>query len=32
MKRLISEIQSEEGREANEYERERNARKRAKNR
>ncbi|KAI6779627.1 putative nucleolar complex protein 14 [Emericellopsis cladophorae] len=32
MKRLISEIQSEEGREANEYERERSARKRAKNR
>lgn len=31
-KRLVAEIQSEEGREANAYERERNARKRAKNR
>jgi len=31
-KRLVAEIQSEEGREANEYEREKKARKRAKNR
>lgn len=31
-KRLVAEIQSEEGREANAYERERNARKRARNR
>ena len=31
-KRLVAEIQSEEGREANEYERERKARKRSKNR
>ncbi|POR38253.1 Putative nucleolar complex protein 14 [Tolypocladium paradoxum] len=31
-KRLVAEIQSEEGRESNAYERERNARKRAKNR
>jgi nucleolar protein 14 len=31
-KRLVAEIQSEEGREANAYEREKSARKRAKNR